>query len=258
MRRQVSLQRKNKRSIPGNYRSPSSFLTKIRGLKWRKLLFVGLLFLGVLYSVVTIPVLRTVTFSVDRDLIYMDEDEIRLQLESDYLGRNWFRVRSGDIVRSLQSQYSEVLGVRAEKKFPYHLRVTVTPRIPVIRVKNEESGQEYLIDREAVVIHEATGEQLPSISVRGSFQEGNRLSSKEITFVLELLTSLDKIQIQDIQFQQGGTLLMELNTVRVLFSSHKEVSEQIALFELLQKQNKVRNGTLNTVDVRFDRPVITY
>jgi hypothetical protein len=118
------------------------------------------------------------------------------------------------------------------------------------------------VDAEGVLFRRASGEKLPLIDLRGSFEGvlGEMIGGQEVEAYLATLRIIEEkgLTTSSIALKPDLVELKLKNGPLVLLSVEKPISEQIDLLIQLLKRYRVKGRALKKVDLRFSRPVVRF
>lgn len=156
-----------------------------------------------------------------------------------------------------------VASVRVQREWPTTLRVTVQERRPWGTW--EQSGVDYIIDREGVVI--AIGEHLgsgaPAIrsSEAGTRLVGDRVDPQAVDAaaqIYELLPQQLGTTVAEVAFITGkGIQITTTEGTIALFGDSSSIAYKLAVWAALTAEARQRQITYTTIDLRYgNRPVL--
>lgn len=190
-----------------------------------------------------------------------DEVLVRQRIVEEVLGRSTFFLNPKEVEEAITNEFLTVREIKIVKKLPDNLEIFVSVRVPLARVRTK-AGETFLIDAEGVLFRRASGEKLPLIDLRGSFEGtlGETIGGQEVETYLEALRVIEEkgLVTSSISLKPSLVELKLKDGPLVLLSIDDPVSEQIDLLIQLLKRYKIMGRTLRRVDLRFSRPVVRF
>lgn len=89
---------------------------------------------------------------------------------------------------------------------------------------------------------------------------GETISAKPLTLAANLTKELEKFElsISQIVVLDLGSVEVDFGEYKVLFSPEKDLAEQASSLQLILRQAKIDGDQVETVDLRFDKPVVKF
>jgi cell division septal protein FtsQ len=227
------------------------------------------------------------------DLTCVDESKIKQTLEKEQIKFYW--LQSQEIEKKLKQQFSCINETRIERRFPKSLLLNLSGRKPLavfrvtqkltpsplpieameatpstIEAKPSPSpspspqvivtyGETFLIDGKGVGFAKGFREDLPLINfVADRFDIGDSIGADSIANLLKVIDFFSKqsIPIQSIELDRDK--LTVKTTEEIVFSVADGLERQGASLQLIWKQAKMNSKSVVKIDLRFDKPVVTY
>lgn len=173
------------------------------------------------------------------------------------LGQNLLFFSEESIKRAI-SQNLAIGDVKIERDWPVTLKVRITYRQPVLSWQSQRGR--YLVDSSGLAYQPAAAEQVPQASDPNStLALGERIPSEHVRVTLKLMQALrDRFAVLTLSIS-GGTITITLSSGTVVtLSSDKDLAGKSAALQLILSQAKIEGRAPKTVDLRFDKPVVTY
>ncbi len=160
--------------------------------------------------------------------------------------------------------YYRIVSIR--KEYPSTIEVTVSRLIPTAYLTVGDGY--FLLSREGIVLEKVreTGKTgIPVITFYqnvpyNSFQRGDEIGFKEVEDSLYFLGIIQdaRIKVNSIDIEGFHMLGLYTEGSTFLFSSEKDLELQKYQFEQSLKQLSVEGITFDTLDLRFDKPIIRF
>lgn len=172
----------------------------------------------------------------------------------------WLWTNTHKLEQTILTRYPTVASVEVSSHFPDQLMVTVLPRIPLCQLVTPDGS--YLVDRHGFIFARLTQpvDYLPMLQASAKPKVGTTVSTVGLGLGLALISnlrsaqpSLQQVSLHDQQLDvvlDGPPLIMVADSR----PSQQVISEINALLKTFAQEQKYPK----TVDMRFDRPVLTY
>jgi cell division protein FtsQ len=177
------------------------------------------------------------------------------------LGASMF---DADLAAAQKALYQEplVYGVRIERDWPHTIRITIEERRPWGTW--EQSGVEYTIDREGVVLGVGPapdGSPVIRSSEPGNRVQGDRVDYQAVDAAAELYEKLPRqlgTTVAEVAFIQGkGVQVTTTNGLTALFGDSSGISYKLSVWAALAAEAQARRINYTTIDLRYgNRPVL--
>lgn len=177
------------------------------------------------------------------------------------LGESMF---DADLAAAQKQLYKEplVYGVRIERDWPHTIRITIEERRPWGTW--EQSGVEYTIDREGVVLGVGpapNGSPVIRSSEPGNRVQGDRVDYQAVDAAAELYEKLPRqlgTTVAEVAFIQGkGVQVTTTNGLTALFGDSSSISYKLSVWAALAAEAQARRINYTTIDLRYgNRPVL--
>lgn len=211
------------------------------------------------------------------DCVKAENIEKRLGLK----GKNIFLVDKRSLLKILAG-YPCIKDINLEKKFPSEVRVKVEGRSAFVNIapkKIDEHlnilsleatpssqtallnwafpslNQGFLADNEGVIFATGSDENLPAIFwPEENLKVGQKLDGSIFSKVKKVLESYPKSK----EVQLSTNILQIQMEEKVALSLQKDLDKQLASLQLILEKAKIENKPMETIDLRFDKPVVVY
>jgi len=166
------------------------------------------------------------------------------------MGTPLARVDTGDIARRVIGT-AELASVTVTRSYPSTIRISGSPRVPVLAVKNPQ-GQVQVVDAGGVAYADVTTvpQGVPLISTVES--PSSLESMRAAMAVLRTLSAVQRGKVSNVTVLSPNMVTLELDAVKVVWGGASEPELKVKVMTALLKQKGVR-----TIDVSAPRtPVI--
>lgn len=180
---------------------------------------------------------------------------------ADLLGESIF---TADLTAAQQRLYAEplVYAVHVERAWPDTVRIQIEERQQWGTW--EQSGVEYIIDREGVVLgvgRAAEGAPVIRSSEPGNRVQGDRVDYQAVDAAAEIYEKLPRqlgTTVSEVAFIHGkGVQVTTANNLTALFGDSSSISYKLAVWAALSAEARAQRITYTTIDLRYgNRPVL--
>ncbi|MGB9911165.1 MAG: cell division protein FtsQ/DivIB [Microgenomates group bacterium] len=207
------------------------------------------------------------------------QEELKKELGSFLLGKNFLFFSSSKLRTEILNRYPLIKEIEVKKKFPWQLEIKIKKRQPMTGLAfslnfNSESTPSaflkweieegiFLIDNEGVILEKKEKTDLPLILLKEklNLSPGEKIKEEKIVKGVKILEKMrlrllePKISYFSSQF--SFTVWLK-EGVFVLFSLEKDIDYQLDSLQFILSQSKIKMGKIKKIDLRFDKPVISY
>lgn len=203
-------------------------------------------------------------------------------------GENIFLINEQNIKEKILSKYICVKDVILEKKFPNQLKIIINERkglamvssfvnTSLINLKDFEAtsasstaiidwslpsksaNEDFILDDEGMIFTQNNGNYLPNLFISNQIlQIGNRIRNIDFNKVSLLFNKLPQMNINITQIKINEHNFQILSEPKIVFSLEKDVLLQLASLQLILDKAKIDNRNMETIDLRFNKPVVQY
>lgn len=232
-----------------------------------KLLKIVILFTGFIFIVLFIfKLVKGDFFKVNQVLCFDDgspcQTDIWFKINSFALGKNLISLSPQDISQQIKNEFSEIEEVEIKKELPNRLIINLTKRkaIAVIEMKNEY----WQVDYRGIILtrrHELSDLPLIVSDEVAISSDGEKIESPQVLASLDCLYKLlfKNLEPYRMEIQNPQTLIIYLRTGSVvLYSFKNDWQLQVDSLQLILERAKIEGKQIKVIDLRFDKPVITY
>ena len=183
----------------------------------------------------------------------------------EYKNRNLIFISEKNIEENLLKKNSAVNKVSIEKKYPSTLIINVTVEKPLAHLIASQ-GFFYLSSQgEILSKSKSPDKSLPLIRHyqklnSQTFKPGDMLGYKDIIQALNLLKAVQEFgfKIDNVDINGVNMILFNLGDKKIIFSSERQVAEQIYQWQQIIKQFKVEGKAFKEIDLRYDKPIVRF
>jgi cell division septal protein FtsQ len=177
------------------------------------------------------------TYSFPNNLLFFPSEQVRKELLTSY------------------PQFSDVTLI---KKYPSTLIIHFTPRIPIARLMTD--SRSLAIDSNGLVLGDSTDEKLPALYVSTlELHTGQQAVGQSITTSLAFLSVMGQDgHIETIRMAEQNTLLVKTAEMIILLDQNSNGSQRAHTLQDLLSGFRIRGTRPKVVDLRFEKPVISF
>lgn len=149
--------------------------------------------------------------------------------------------------------------VRFEKKFPGTLRIVPVKRRPVAILHSAD--RTVLVSDNGVVLSDGdNGNILPRLFIpTPAFRIGQKIEDERVRQSLALITGLiHEFVFTKITYEEGKYLRAKTDTSDIIFVQDKPIGDVIATLQTLLSGFRIKGTLPKVVDLRFDKPIVTF
>ena len=229
-------------------------------MRWKKLVKIGVLILGV---IVVVLVFRLDLLKVQQISCQINDTncpgEIWTDLMALSLGKNIFSFPIESISLQIKNSYPQIDKIKIKKNLPSRVDFNLTSRQPQVAISGEKF---HLVDFQGVVIEKSeTSGEYPLIFLEPemNLKVGEKFNQKEVLETIEAIVGLRLRLIEPklakiISFSSVDIWLKD--DTQLIISLKKEINSQLDSLQLIYQRAKIEGKKLKQIDVRFDKPII--
>jgi len=178
------------------------------------------------------------------------------------LGKNIVSLSPPKIEQLIKDELPGINQVEIKKKLPNKLIVHLTKRKPIAVI--EANKDYYQVDYQGIIL--AKLDQPTDLPLIASGEvsvaaDNHQLDSPVILSSLDFLYQLliKNIEARRLEITDSRELTVFLKTgPKVLISLDKNIKEQVDSLQLILERAKIEGKQIELIDLRFDKPVISY
>lgn len=178
------------------------------------------------------------------------------------LGKNVIFLSPAKTEQLIKDGFPGINQVEIKKKFPDKLIVHLTKRKPIAVV--EANSDYYQVDYQGIILDKPDQPTNLPLIASGEFSvtaDNYQLESPLILSGLDFLYQLlaKNIEARRVEITNSQELTVFLKTgPQVLISLDKDLKKQVDSLQLILERAKIEGKQIEVIDLRFDKPVITY
>ena len=203
-------------------------------------------------------------YKVDRIEVVASRQNLPLIGIDNYYGKNIVFLSEEELKRSIYDNNPLLKKVSVKKIFPSKLVVTIEENQPLAYLLVDRGY--FILSNEGRIIEKTKdlGSNKPIINyyqklTYGSFQAGDKIDLKDIITALHFTEGVEGLGLPVLSIDIDGfdMIRLQLENKMILFTTEKDVRDQDYQLETLIRQFKVEGRDFKTLDLRFDKPIVT-
>lgn len=190
------------------------------------------------------------------------QSNLWLKVNSLVLGQNVLFLSPQKISQQIKDELPKIEEAKVEKKLPDKLIIHLSKRKPIAVV--EVGGEYWKVDYQGVVLARVNQPvDLPLVVSNEllTFSEGQWIDEPSILAGLDYLYKLlfNGIETRRVEVVNSKELIIHLKTgATVLVSIDTGRQQEVNSLQLILERTKIEGKKIEVIDMRFDKPVITY
>lgn len=175
--------------------------------------------------------------------------QISVIIDEDKMNKNLLFFPTKKVRMQLLKQNPLLKNIVIQKIFPHTIRIVATSRRPIAIIAESH----LLVDSEGVILGagETADNSLPLVYVA--------MADPALRQSLEILRGLGKENgIVSITKGTSGTLLAKTSTIDIYFPQNDTILDKVATLQTLLAGFRIKGILPNVIDLRFDKPIVTF
>ncbi|KKS71196.1 MAG: hypothetical protein UV41_C0004G0020 [Candidatus Daviesbacteria bacterium GW2011_GWA2_42_7] len=204
-----------------------------------------------------------------------------LRVESGLPGSNILFISEETVRRKLFDKFICIKDVSLKRQFPSVVKLTVDGRVAIaglmthkgIRMEATPSSQSalldwstpqltsqpFLVDDQGVLFAQFQGEDLPKLFLpEQTVKVGQRLDEGLFKKISTVFTETRKYEINISEAEVLDQDFLVLSPRKIAFSLKRDILKQLVSLQLILQKAKIDESMIETVDLRFDKPVVKF
>lgn len=223
----------------------------------RKIWHMGLTVVGILLVSALLSWGVNTAFTI-RNVEVVGEG-VRVSVDPEKMPRNLLFFPVERLKNELLRDYPLIAEMNITKKYPGTLVISATLRAPKALVGAENTL--YAIDKEGVVLEEYPEKMhLPKILIDTlPGPSGKRVTDTRILAALSFLLETEgSIAVTQITSGEGDTLQATDGVMNILFPQKSDIPAIVRTLQTMLVGFRIKGKLPSTIDLRFDKPVVTF
>ncbi len=191
--------------------------------------------------------------------IEVSGEGMQIEVEETSFPKNLLFFPVDTLTEQILKNYPLVGSVNLKKKYPGTLVITAVPREPFAVAGT--GSETYLLDRNGVVLEQYPKSfGLPAIHIAmQAMQPGSTISDPLITSALYFLReTASLVTISDIRKIDSTSLQAKAGSMSILFAQQSDIPVITRSLQMMISGFRIKGKLPATIDLRFDKPVVTF
>lgn len=208
------------------------------------------------------PVLSIRSISCIRDEAPCQDVSILSELDT-YMGTNLLNLPEDQIRTTIIEGSRTVKTVEIIRRIPNSVQIILESTDPVVALKVESQFSKWVIldDNLRVIRVQSDDPSLPTVLANQTqeVQIGQRIDSERVQRALELALEISQqfFTVQSISLEGDTVVLLLPDNRKALITTRKQTYDQLIILQAILADDTILQSTnYNTIDVRFDQPVL--
>lgn len=186
--------------------------------------------------------------------------QTRELLESTQLaGKNIFLTSKSKIEENVKAKFACAQTVNATKKYPNSISLNITQEEVVAQVE----GSDLYLTADALAVKLQTDKKYPKIFLPQEIKisENNIIEDEKVKFALTLLKNIQSSDFTSTQLrflESADIVVYSQAEATAIFTTVKDVQSQVDSLQSVLSKAKIDPAKIEKIDLRFDKPVVTY
>lgn len=215
--------------------------------------------IGLMTTFLSIGVYRGIASAFAIRIIEIESSGIGVQIDEKKMARNLLFFPSAKVRSQLLADNPLLKDITIKKKFPHTLLLVLTVRKPVALLVT--GSQSVGIDRDGVIIpQESASAPGPVIRINvGSIHSGQALTDRRISISLHVIEALtDSWHVEAITTDDASSLRAKVPNSEIIFTQDADPTAMVTTLQTLLAGFRIKGSLPKVIDLRFDKPVITF
>lgn len=185
---------------------------------------------------------------------------------NDLRGESMLLVNEKQIEKDLQNRNPTLQSISVVRDFPSTLKIRISLRKPIVALQASDDGT-FILDRDGIILlrQQKYNGNLPILKYYQTFQYkqyqvGDKIDYKDLVTALYFIDALSGFGYPSKRIDIDGLYMIRLLVIddKTFFvTSEKDREVQMYQLKELLRQFKIQGKDFKTIDLRFDKPVIT-
>lgn len=224
-------------------------------MKFIKILLISTILLGLIFYLSKLNLFKISEFNIEPDKISCASDT-EIKKESQILDKQLFLLQQNLIKEKLKIKFICIKDIDFSYKFPGKLELKIIERKPSLIV-----NVSFVTDEEGFVFAERQDEiNVPKLQISGfNIKKGAMFPDNIIEKSLTIFTYFSKISLNvaDAKISSEREFVI-ISDMKIFFNLNDNIDNKLASLQLILNQAKIESRDLESIDLRFDKPIIKY
>lgn len=223
-------------------------------------------YLGVLGSIFVILFVAVFSplFEIKDVRIKDDQDCLKnsnYKIEEQFIGKNLIFLNTQKLSQNAKDMIVCLKEVKIKKNFPTQIILSINAKSPIASIAESD----FQITEDGLVIKKDDRLNLPTIflseGVKSTFNPNTKIEDKSIIAATKIAAGLLKSDFIPTTIRiiaSDEIVVYSPQNGFVVFSSEKDIDFQVNSLQLILARSKIDASKIAKIDLRFDKPVISY
>lgn len=178
--------------------------------------------------------------------------------------KNFFLTSENEIIKTITQSNPQLKNVRAEKKYPDKLIIRAETDSSIAALKVNQGYFLLNLSGKILTKDKSNSNRLPKINYYqklnyNAYNIGDQIDLQDIIASLHFAKKTREMGLLALSIDIGGVDMIRLNLhnkKNLIFSTDKDINIQDYQFEKLIRQFKIEARDFESLDFRFDKPII--
>lgn len=182
-------------------------------------------------------------------------DGVGMTIDQHMVPKNLLLLRTDKLEASLMVEYPLLSSIKVSKRYPHTLVIAAMTRKPIARIST------FFLDRDGFLVDEKkSSDTLPLLDLPVvPIAIGSKLSDPAVVTALGFVAKVHPaITIERIIRNDSTSLIAKTPTTDILFTHNANTEAIAATLQTLLAGFKIKGTLPARIDLRFDKPVVTF
>lgn len=185
---------------------------------------------------------------------------------SDIKNKNNVLLSDEEIVKNIQKTNPSVKKVRVQKKYPNEIILTIDVHQPIAALRVHDGV--YILSADGTLLERTKAKPSSKLPLISSYQvfpytahyPGQQIELKEIVTALFFVNGMKEtgLPCEHIDIKSLDMIVCNVRNKTILFTSQKDATVQQYELQTIIRQFKIEGKDFKSLDVRFDKPIVTF
>ena len=185
--------------------------------------------------------------------------EITIEINKKLLNTNLLFIPADQLRNQILKDHVLLSDVEIQKKYPHTIRIIPQLRLPIARLRTQE--RIVLVDKDGWIVGDADGlTKLPILEFDiGEVYAGMQIKDARVISSLSFLTNIpDDVLVERITTLDNASLRVRYDRIDIYIPQSGDMKEVGATLQTLRTGFRIKGKLPAIVDLRFDKPVVTF
>lgn len=179
-----------------------------------------------------------------------------------FIGKNIFELKTGAISRQIASHDPVLTNIKVEKFLPNRLKINLTRRIPIVLVRRDSDDSEYYLDKLGFIFKLPLpyNQPLPQVYWPSDLPliEGDSMNGQDLAKLINTLAAYYVNYEQIIRQAEKIYIVKTSLGPEAIIIAESDYAPMVASLQFILSNLKMEDKLPEKIDLRFDKPILTY